>query len=203
MGAPAFLTFGPGNTETPKDLAPYVYAISNDGNWASGDNVFLARVHRDSVINRAAWQFFKGKSQDEKPTWSKEENEAGSIFSDPGHVGHPTITYNKALDRYILCMFSDVYPHKDNSTDEELHKWNYESEMQLYEGKNPWGPWFIFHNDKQWGGKDHTAYLPQMPSNWLSKDGLSGSIVFAGDYVNRKAEYYGFMTQQFHLELKK
>jgi hypothetical protein len=36
----------------------------------------------------------------------------------------------------------------------------------------------------------------------ISKDGLSGSILFAGDYVKRKAEYYGFMTQQFRLELK-
>ena len=75
--------------------------------------------------------------------------------------------------------------------------------MQLYEGANPWGPWFIFHNETQWGGKDHTAYLPQIPSAWLSEDGLAGSVLFAGDYVNRKAEYYGFMTQQFRLKLIK
>jgi hypothetical protein len=41
-----------------------------------------------------------------------------------------------------------------------------------------------------------------MPANWISKDGLKGSILFAGDYVNRKGDYYGFMTQQFLLELK-
>jgi hypothetical protein len=202
FGAPAFLTFGPGNTETPIDLSPYVYAISNDGNWASGDNVFLGRVHRDSIIFRQAWQFFKGNSTTNNPEWVKEEEAASPIFSDPGHVGHPTITYNKALNRYILCISSDMVPHRENAPKEETRKWNWESEMQLYEGPNPWGPWSIFHNEKQWGGKDHTAYLPQMPSPWISKDGLSGSILFAGDYVNRKAEYYGFMTQQFRLELR-
>jgi hypothetical protein len=202
FGAPAFLTFGPGNTQTPADLKPYVYGISNDGNWASGDNVFLGRVHKDSIIIRGAWQFFKGKSDEGQPVWTQHEKDASPIFSDPGHVGHPTITYNKALDRYILCISSDMVPHRENATREEARKWNWESEMQLYEGLSPWGPWSIFHNEKQWGGKDHTAYLPQIPSAWLSDDGRSGSVLFAGDYVNRKAEYYGFMTQQFRLILK-
>ena len=202
FGAPAFLTFGPGNTQTPEALGPYVYAISNDVNWASGDNVFLGRVHRDSVIVRSAWQFYRGKTSAGEPLWTEEEKAASPVFSDPGHVGHPTITYNKALQRYILCISSDMVPHRENAPPEETKKWNWESEMQLYEGPTPWGPWFIFHNETQWGGKDHTAYLPQMPSNWLGQDGLSGSILFAGDYVNRKAEYYGFMTQPFRLELK-
>ncbi|MEJ7587171.1 MAG: DUF4185 domain-containing protein [Ferruginibacter sp.] len=202
FGAPAFLTFGPGNTQTPGELTPYVYAISNDVNWASGDNVFLGRVHRDSVAYRKAWQFYKGNTNRSDPLWSGEEHAASPVFSDPGHVGHPTITYNKALGRYILCISSDMVPHRENASKEEARKWNWESEMQLYESLHPWGPWSIFHNERQWGGKEHTAYLPQMPSNWISKDGLSGSILFAGDYVNRKAAYYGFMTQQFRLELR-
>jgi hypothetical protein len=202
FGAPAFLTFGPGNTETPEDLYPYVYAISNDGSWASGDHVFLGRVHRDSIIFRQVWQFYKGKGKSNNPVWTGDEEAANPVLSDPGHVGHPTITYNKALSRYILCISSDTIPHQEDASKEETRKWNWASEMQLYEGPNPWGPWSLFHNEKQWGGKDHTAYLPQIPSAWLSKDGLSGSVLFSGDYVNRKAEYYGFMTQQFRLELR-
>jgi hypothetical protein len=202
FGAPAFLTFGAGNTQTPPELGRYVYAISNDGNWASGDHVFLGRVPRDRVTSREAWQFYQGQTSDNRPVWSNKEEEAVPVFSDPGHVGHPSITYNEALKRYILCISSDVVPHRENATNEEVRKWNWESEMQLYEGPSPWGPWSIFHNETPWGGKDHTAYLPQIPSAWISKDGLSGSVLFAGDYVNRKAEYYGFMTQQFRLELK-
>ena len=158
-------------------------------------------MHRDSVISRQAWQFFAGTSARDR-VWSQQEEKAVPIFSDPGHVGHPTITYNKALKRYILCISSDMIPHRGDATNEETQKWNWASEMQLYEGPNPWGPWSIFHNEKQWGGKDHTCYLPQIPSAWLSADGLSGTVLFAGDYVKRKAEYYGFMTQQFGLKLK-
>jgi hypothetical protein len=203
FAAPAFLTFGKGNTETPKELGNYVYAISNDKNWASGDHVFLGRVHRDSIVSREAWRFYAGKDNSGNTLWTIKENEAQPVFSDSSHVGHPTISYNKAIKRYILLISSDVNPHYETATIEEQKKWNWESEMQLYESENPWGPWTIFYNDKQWGGKDHTCYLPQMPTSWLSDDGLSGTILFAGDYVNRKAEYYGFMTQSFKITLFK
>lgn len=199
FAALAFLTFGPGNKQTPAELQPYVYAISNDNNWESGDHIFLTRVHRDSILERKAWQFFEGIAQ--QPSWTKQESEAKPIFSDNGHAGHPTITFNKALRRYILCVASDVIPHKENATPEERKQWDWASEMQLYESINPWGPWSIFHNDPQWGGKDHTCYLPQIPSAWLSSDGLSGVMMYAGDYTNRKGEYYGLMTQKFTLVL--
>ena len=199
FGAPAFLTFGPGNTRTPAAFTPYVYAISNDGSWATGDNVFLGRVHRDRVIERDAWEFFDGSDAAGNARWTKNENEAKPIFTDPDHVGHPTITYNEGLNRFILLVSSDMVPHKEDSPPEVVERWNLESEMQLYEGPTPWGPWSVFHNEIRWGGADHTHYLPQMPASWLSADGLSGSLLFAGDYVKRKAEHYGFMTQQFRL----
>lgn len=199
FGAPAFLTFGPGNTETPAAYAPYVYAISNDGSWSTGDNVFLGRVHRDSVIERTAWRFFTGKDSSGNPTWTGNENEMKPTFTDRDHVGHPTITYNKGLGRFILIVFSDVVPHKEDSPPEVVRQWNLQSELQLYEGPTPWGPWSIFHNEVPWGGKDHTDYLAQMPAAWLSRDGLSGSLLYGGDYTKRTAEHYGFMTQQFRL----
>jgi uncharacterized protein DUF4185 len=202
FGAPAFLTFGPGNTETPAAFAPYVYAISNDVSWATGDNVFLGRVHRDRVIERDAWEFYDGTDAAGDARWTKDENEAKPIFTDPDHVGHPTITYNKGLGRFILLVSSDMVPHKEDSPPEVVDRWNLESEMQLYEGPTPWGPWSIFHDEVRWGGDDHTHYLPQMPASWLGADGLSGSLLFAGDYVKRKAEHYGFMTQQFRLVRK-
>lgn len=152
------------------------------------------------MIEKSAWSFYAGIKNNE-PLWKKDEKNAVPIFTDPAHVGHPTITYNANLKRYILCITSDVVPHREDASRDEMRKWNWESELQLYESENVWGPWYIFHNDNQWGGSDHTCYLLQMPSAWLSKDGLSGSILFAGDYVNRKSEYYGFMTQSFKLTL--
>lgn len=203
FGAPAFLTFGPGNNETPLTLKPYVYAISNDGSWETGDHVRMAKVHEDSVVYRNAWQFLSGFSRPNIPQWSKAENEMRPIFTDLDHVGHPTITYNKAIKRYILCISSDVVPHSENSDTTATKRWDMESEMQLYESENPWGPWKNFYAVKPWGGKDHTCYIPQIPTPWLSKDGLSGYVLYAGDYVKRAGDYYGFMTQKFKLKINK
>ena len=201
FGAPAFLTFGKGNTETPQHLAPYVYAISNDGSWETGDAVRMGRAHRDSIIYKDAWQFFGGLNNKGQPDWVRKEEAAKPILTDSGHVGHPTITYNKALDRYILLSFSDAVPHVEDAPLAMMHKWDIASELQMYESKNPWGPWKLFHSETPWGGSDHTNYLPQMPSKWISNDGLTGSIIFSGDYT-RDGAHYAFMTQSFTLKLK-
>ncbi len=201
FGAPAFLTFGKGNSETPSPLGNYVYAVSNDVNWISGDNVRMARVHRDSILYRSAWQFFAGNDKKKQPGWVKDENKSLPIFSDPGHVGHPSITYNKSLKRYILSIFSDAVPHTENATDTQYSQWDKASELQLYESELPWGPWSIFYSEKPWGGNNHTNYLGQIPSKWFSNDGLSGTILFSGDYT-RDGAYYGLMTQSFKLTIK-
>jgi hypothetical protein len=197
-----FVNFGPGYSDVPDELYPYVYAMSNDGSWETGDHVFMARVHKDSILDRKAWQFLSSVSEKNIPTWSKKEDQSFSVFKDPGHVGHPTISYNKALKRYILGIYSDVVPHKENPGPEEWSSWDKASELQLYESEYPWGPWKIFYNEKPWGGGKHSCYLPQIPNKWWSKDGLSGTIMFAGDYTGNNFEYYAFMTQSFNLKLK-
>ncbi len=198
-----FINFGPGYTDVPAKLAPYVYACSNDGSWETGDHLYMARVHKDSILFRSAWQFLSAFKNDGGVTWSSVEDSSTAIFTDKGHVGHPTFSYNKALKRYILGVYSDTIPHTENPTDKEWSSWDRASELQLYESKNPWGPWSLFYNEMPFGGTDHTCYLPQIPNKWWSKDGTKSSIMFAGDYVHRKNEYYGLMTQPFQLILKK
>ena len=67
------------------------------------------------------------------PRESKSEEKNFLIFNDPGHVGHPTIAYNKILKRYILGIYSDVLPHRENPSPEEWRTWDKAFEMQLYE----------------------------------------------------------------------
>lgn len=203
FGGLCFLNFGPGYTQVPKYLGEYVYALSNDENWESGNNVFMARVHKDSILNRQAWQFLSKIGEKNTPIWSKKEDASTPIFTDLGHVGHPTISYNKVLKRYILGIFSDVVVHKENHTVDNWKTWDQATELQLYESKTPWGPWAIFHNETQFGGKNHTAYLPQIPNNWWLANGLEGTLMFAGDYTKGGGGYYSLMTQSFKITLKK
>ena len=197
-----FVNFGAGYTSVPEELGSYVYAMSNDYSWESGDYLYMARVNKDSIIYREAWQFLSKIDAKNQPSWSKSEDDCYPIFTDIGHVGHPTISYNSPLNRYILGVYSDTIPHKEDATYNEWKSWDKASEVQLYEGSTPWGPWKVFYNEMPFGGKEHSCYLPQIPNTWWSKDGTKGTIMFAGDYTNGKFEYYGLMTWPFKLTLK-
>jgi hypothetical protein len=119
-------------------------------------------------------------------------------------VGHPTMTYNPRLRRFLLTFGSDVVPHSyATPRDYARTHWHRQRELHIYESVAPWGPWYLVHYENNWEG-EHVAYLPQIPAKWLGADGLQGVMVFSGDYsiVPRPAgheSFYGFMTRPFRL----
>ncbi|MGL4199624.1 MAG: DUF4185 domain-containing protein [Allorhizobium sp.] len=201
----AFVAFGPGYTGVPDRLGEYVYAISNDRNWETGDNIFLARAPIASVQDRSTWQFFashgEGASAIDEPIWSSVESEARPILRDPGRVGHPTMTYSAPIDRFILTYGTDSVPHTlSTPKDVAVETWDKRVELMVLEGPTPWGPWSLVHHDPSWE-YPHTPYLPQVPTKWLDEDGAGGWMIFSGDWVigNFRGDYYGFMTRRFRL----
>ena len=203
FGGLAFVGFGPGYTGVPAELGSFVYALSNDESWEGGHNVFLARVPRDKVLQRSAWEFYAGVGGD--PAWTDSEVRARPILSDPGRVGHPTMTWNAGLGRFLLAYSSDSVPHSLATTPDVAAKtWHRARQLTIVEGPTPWGPWGLVHHDARWEGA-HVAYLPQIPSKWLSEDGLQGTLLFSGDYSQftktaaPKDSYYAFMTRPFRL----
>jgi hypothetical protein len=204
----AFVQFGPGASGIPERLGGYVYAISNDGNWETGDHVFLARAPRLSIGDRSSWEFFsspgEGSLSINEPTWTRREDEARCILRDPGRIGHPTMTYIPALERFLLTYNTDSVPHTLNTPSEvAFSTWDKRAELFVFEGPAPWGPWGLLHHDDAWE-YPHTPYLPQVPGKWLDDDGLGGWMIFSGDYVipNAAGEYYGFMTRRFKFRKK-
>lgn len=201
----SFVAFGPGYTGIPAELGEYVYAISNDSNWETGDHVFLARVPRNEVLDREAWEFWAGAGEGAfpaEPTWTRREDAARPVLRDPGHVGHPTMTYVPTLRRFLLLYSTDPVPHLFHTApDEALSTWVRQTELVVLEAPAPWGPWRLVHHDPAWE-HPHTPYLPQLPTGWLDDDGLGGWLVFSGDYVvpDAAGEYYGFMTRQFRID---
>jgi hypothetical protein len=191
-----FIAFGPGYTGVPEELGGYVYAVSNDSNWESGDHLYLARVPRDKILERSAWEFFSGKA--DAPEWSKSEEAANPIFRDPGHVGHSEITYNATAETLLALRVQRHHPsHRDGyrGRDEGVGQANRATDLRR---PNALGPWGLVYREEPWGGPNHACYLPHLPAKWLGSDGLSGWMLYSGDWVNHhypKREYYGYMTR--------
>ncbi len=205
----SFVGFGPGYSGVPDRFGDSVYAISNDINWESGDHIRLARVPKDRVLDRAAWEFYAGNANgmtDAPPEWSADEAAATPILTDPGHVSHPTMTWNPGLGRFLLAFGSDEVPHTFDTPEEVVRAtWHLRRELCLYESPTPWGPWGLVHYDPFWEG-EHVAYLPQIPPKWLSADGREGWLVFSGDYGHYEGRggknfesFYAFMYRPFRL----
>lgn len=205
----AFVGFGPGYSGVPSALGHYVYAISNDESWESGSHVFLARVPRERVLDRAEWEFYGGRTPANEPVWVPEEAYARPVWTDHGHVGHPTMTFVPGLQRFLLAFGSDAVP-KSYAYPPDLawEHWHRRRELQILEGPTPWGPWSLVHYEPNWEG-DHIAYLPQIPPCWLSEDGTEGVLMFSGDYrlgglpvPEGHESWYALMTRPFRLRLR-
>lgn len=205
----AFVGFGPGYTGIPLEFGDFVYAVSNDQNWEGGDHVFLARAPRDRILDRSRWEFWAGRGAGHwtvAPLWTADEDAATPIYSDHGYTGHPTMTWNPGLGRFLLAIGSDSTPHHwDVPSETARDTWHRRRELKILEGPTPWGPWGLFHFDANWEG-ERVAYLPQIPPNWLSADGYEGTLLFSGDYkfpfiesVAKDENFYGFMTRPFRL----
>jgi hypothetical protein len=48
----------------------------------------------------------------------------------------------------------------------------------------------------------HSCNLPQIPNKLWRNDGLSGTVMFAGDYTENNYAYYSLITQSLTLKLK-
>ncbi len=173
FGSPAFLNFG-------RDYAGardgFVYTYSQDGPSAyeSDNALLLARVPKNRIRERAAWEFFQG-FDGAKPVWTADVTRRGEVFRYPANCQRVDAVYDAGIRRYLLAV---SYDHAGG--------WG------LFDAPDPWGPWTtVLH--RQWDVAGTHGY--RLPAKWISKDGLSMTLVFSGVKPND-----AFCTRSLTLE---
>lgn len=192
-----FLDFGKAG-EHARVLGPedsrYVYAYGIDYNWRdptdpklpSTTDLYLARVPRGQVQERAAWRFFAGLDEAGKPAWTPDLDrrrpvlhDARTVYPKLGSKGRPGDL--KAHDVSVISQGSVVY-------NAPLKRYIYTSwtwyTFEFYDAPTPWGPWRLFlHKDfgaepfyGPDGGPDCPGprvggYPTTIPSKFISADG--------------------------------
>lgn len=159
FGSPAFLNFGR-NYAGARD--GYVYTYSQDGPSAyeSDDGVVLARVPKEKIRDRSAYEFFV-RLKAGKAEWSRDIALRGPVFTFPGLCQRVDAVYNPGLRRYLLAV---GYGHSGG--------WG------IYDAPEPWGPWTTAFHTSHWGLGGTHGY--RMPSKWISPDGRVMHLVFSG-----------------------
>lgn len=165
FGAPTFLNFGR-NYSGARDAFVYVYSHDSDSAYTPADRMILARVPKDKLRDRAAYEFLQSV-ENGRPTWSREFVRRGAVFGFPGNCYRSGITYNAGLRRYL---WSQTLPGNDA---------RFGGGFGVYDAPEPWGPWTTVYFTERWdvGPGESSSF----PTKWMSGDGRTAHLVFSGD----------------------
>jgi len=166
FGCPTFLQFGK-NYAGARDRFVYVYSHDSDSAYTPADGMVLARVPKERIRDRAAYEFFAGVDPKSGPRWSSRLEQRRPVFTHAGRCYRSAITYNSALKRYLWVQ---IIPGKDT---------RFQGGFGIYDAPEPWGPWTTAYFTEEWDiGPGEMASLP---TKWMSPDGQTAYLVFSGD----------------------
>lgn len=181
FGCPTFLNFGK-DYRGAKDNYVYIYSHDDIDAYKPADQMVMARVPKNKILDRNSYEFFVGLDKSGKPAWSKDINNRAGVFSNPAMCYRSGITYNAGLKRYIWCQIHPESKHPQGS--------RFQGGFGIYEAPEPWGPWSTVYYTRDWdvGPGDTSTF----PTKWMSKDGKTCYLVFSGDdcFSVRKVEFF-------------
>ena len=166
LGYCAFLNFGK-NYAGSRDNYVYVYSPNTDHAYNESNETVLTRVPENSIKNRNAYEFFSGTPN--SPQWSSNISNRKSILTYPGGMNRLDVTYNPGINRYLMTNRSRAQAAGEN-------------QLSIFDAPEPWGPWTLVYYDPNAGtGNRGWGEVAHIPSKWISSDGKTFYIVYAGD----------------------
>jgi hypothetical protein len=178
FGSPAFLQFGR-DYEGARDGFVYVYSQDGPSAYEASDSLVLARVAKDRIRRRDAYEFFSHLDSATMPVWTSDIRRRGNVFTFPGHCLRVGAVYNPFCRRYLLSLGFD-----------QSGGWG------IFDAPEPWGPWTTGYFTREWGlGPTHDYRLP---SKWISDGGKTMALVFSGREHNG-VEYDAFCVRRLRL----
>jgi len=176
----------------------YVYVYGLDYNWRYADGfdqtkMFLARVNRERIMERPAWEFFAG-SETDGPAWSPDIDQKVPVLEDDhiyadgkSGISQGSVIYIPQLDRYLYST----------------RAWTI---WIFHEAEHPWGPWTkvsVVSWNPDWTAGYHPGYPVIIPTKFLDDDGLGGWIVSSMPRGRLDDLFYNMGFRRFWLTVAK
>jgi CubicO group peptidase (beta-lactamase class C family) len=166
FGCPTFLNFGK-DYAGARDGYVYIYSHDHGSAYERADRFVMARVPKDKLRERAAYEFLQKVDRGNQPVWTKNVAERGAVFENPAACYRSGISYNPGLKRYLWCQAG---PGKDT---------RFSGGLGIYDAPEPWGPWTTAFHSSAWDvGPGESASLP---TKWMTADGCTVHLVFSGE----------------------
>ena len=128
------------------------------------------RAPKDQLRQRESYEFFQRENANGQPLWTADITQRGAVFTHQDQCRRSSISYNAGIGRYLWWQQMTV----DSSSTDTRFKGGF----GLYDAPEPWGPWTTVYFTEEWdvGPGD----LGCFPSKWMSEDGRTIYLVFAG-----------------------
>ncbi|MDP6152194.1 MAG: hypothetical protein QF785_02365 [Phycisphaeraceae bacterium] len=192
----------------------YVYLYSPNGNTEGTMNeLVLARVPKDRILDRVSYEFFSGRDGAGRSTWSSDIQCRAAVHTFvPGWVNvkyhpyawHPSVVYNAALGVYMMTNWG-MGIDANGDSDEPGMWFRKPSYLGVWEAQAPEGPWTQVYEEEAWmptGDAGAHAYQPQISPQWIAPDGKSLWLVWT-DFQDLDGEkpYYAFNLQKVRIDV--
>jgi hypothetical protein len=187
FGCPAFVQFGKDYQDARDDFV-YIASQDNDSAYGYSPRIVLARTGSKALMVRADYEFFAGFKGNGQPVWSSRIADRKPIFEDSKGTQRIAITYNSALERYILTTSHLVEKEATHT-----------AALGVFDAAEPWGPWSTVYYDDHWStqnGEDCRTYHHRFPPKWMDRDGGSMWLLYSG----LDCDLYSFCLKKAVLE---
>ncbi len=166
FGMPSFLNFSR-DYAGARDGFVYLYSQDADSAYEGADQLVLARVPKERIREKEAYEYFSGAFGAAAPQWSAEVEKRTGVLTNPGRVYRSSVSYDVGLKRYLACV---ILPEEDT---------RFSGGFSVFDAPEPWGPWTTVYYTEQWDvGPGETCHFPP---KWMSEDGKTLHMVFSGD----------------------
>lgn len=166
---PSFLNFGKDNAGARDG---FVYSYFPRGSTIvlhKPGAVDLARVPKQQITNKSAYEWFAGLDGSGNPTWTSDSAQREPVFEDANGVRTATVTYNPGLGRYLLTNQHSVVGRGPTS-----------NQIAVFEAPEPWGPWRTVVYETNWVGGTGNISLYFAPK-WWRNGGSEFTLVYTRD----------------------
>jgi hypothetical protein len=180
----------------------YVYIASPNGQTEGTMNqLVLARVPKETLLDRDSYEFFAGRDATDEVRWSSDIGDRQPVHTFPSgwvnvldhpYSWHPSIAYNAPLGTYMMVNWGTAV-----GPDPEREWFVKPSYFGIWVADSPWGPWRQIHEETEWtpgGDVAARAFQAQISPKWISDDGTSFWLVWSDFQVTDAAAMRDIVT---------
>lgn len=194
----------------------FVYIYSPEG--AQTNKLTLARVAKDNIEIRDAWEYFTAFDSKGEPKWSIDITERGYVHSFPekstkdDYFGWyswlPSVVWNEGLGLYIMANGGSYGGYGMTDSDKDYYdKWMHTETGSLgfWYSENPYGPWTQFYYTDYWviDDENNRTYQPKLSPKWISEDGRRMTLIWSDAMKNAEGKSHStnYLWNQMEIEI--